>query len=125
MVTAFAVRGERNLNSALLRKHGSIDEGNWVMYQVLEDTLECTEFKYTNIVINDIAEDFNVNALNSIASKAAGNKTELFGQRNQRLDLISHLATLDVHSVRHEFTSKSQTHRTGNRDTGLFLRFVS
>jgi hypothetical protein len=95
------------------------------MNEVLENTLQGTEFKNANIVINDIAEHFNVYTLNRIARKAACNQAQLFSKWNQRLDLVGHLTALNVHCIWDEFAGKSQTNRASNSDAGLFLSLVS
>ena len=81
------------------------------MDKLLEDALECRQLEHAHVMVDDLAENLDINALNGRTCQAAGDRADLLGQRKQRLDCIGKLAALDVHGVGNQFARKSEAHR--------------
>ena len=69
MITRLTIRGQRNFHTALLRQDRGVDEGDRIVHQHLEDTLERRKFQDSDVMIDDITKNFDVDALDGLRSE--------------------------------------------------------
>ena len=75
-------------------------------------------------MLDDIAQNLDIDALDSRPSKPARDRADLLGKGKQLLHFVIDLSTLHVDRIGNEFSGERQTHRLGDGDTCLLLGFV-
>ena len=75
-------------------------------------------------MVGDLAERLDVDPHDGRVGETAGDRADLLGQRQHRLDGLVELAALDVDRVGDELAGQRQANRPRDGDAGLLLRLV-
>ena len=81
MITACGLRCQGNVHSTLLGKHGCIHIRHRIVNENLENSLESGQFEHAHVMVDDLAEDFDIHSLDRSGRQSAGNRADPLGQR--------------------------------------------
>ena len=79
MIAARGLRCQGNVHSALLGKHRRIHVRHRIVNENLENSLESGQFKHAHVMVNDLAESFDIHSLDRSGRQSAGNRADLLG----------------------------------------------
>ena len=81
MITARGLRCQGNVHSTLLGKHRRIHVRHRIVNENLENSLESGQFEHAHVMVDDLAEDFDIHSLDRSGRQSAGNRADPLGQR--------------------------------------------